>query len=650
MLIYFTEGLQYLYQNGFDKDMHANCILLVCNIISQRTSKIVSEISHDLLEEMKNIQYLKPKGRPPYSSRLIRFALMQRYTSRQAYSQILEELPLPSFSLLQKLTRGGSDAIKSLKILLREDKVDRDCMLLVDEMYLQKASEYHGGKFVGKNEDGELYNGIVVFMVVGLRKSIPYVIRTLPETKVNGKWLSKHIEESIETLHGAGFRVRGIVSDNHSVNVSAFGILKKKIAPNKSSDDLYVYHPSNPSKKIYLFYDSVHLVKNIRNNLLNAKRFIFPAFNFDGFDESISITSGEISWGLFHSVYDKDICLQANLRKAPMLTYETLHPGNKKQNVQLALNIFYDTTIAGLTSYFPQRADAIEFSKVINTWWIISNSKMKYNKRNKMGHAAVLGDKKPDFFRALADWFESWQNIQASGCEKFTLTKQTCSALIITLRATAALIEDLLDEEGFDHVLVARFQSDPLERRFSMYRQMSGGRFLVSLREVYSSEKILSLKSLLKENIDILEENIQEVSSFSDKFQLLMTEISFMENEIQSSTLSKDSQDVAVMIGGYIAKQIIKKRDCHSCKELLIAKESENVEDNYLKLLSRGGLITPSSSLMEHVYHCFAILDLTGDVVIKYIPDNVRAASEHLLAEYSHKIHFSCDLHILSGV
>ena len=38
-----------------------------------------------------------------------------------------------------------------------------------------------------------------------------------------------------------------------------------------------------------------------------------------------------------------------------------------------------------------------------------------------------------------------------------------------------------------------------------------------------------------------------------------MTEISFMENEIQSSTLSKDSQDVAVMIGGYIAKQLLRK-------------------------------------------------------------------------------------------
>ena len=31
------------------------------------------------------------------------------------------------------------------------------------------------------------------------------------------------------------------------------------------------------------------------------------------------------------------------------------------------------------------------------------------------------------------------------------------------------------------------FQTDPLERQFSQYRQMNGGRFLVSLREVLHS-------------------------------------------------------------------------------------------------------------------------------------------------------------------
>ena len=132
----------------------------------------------EILQEMQKIQYIKVKGRPPYSSDLIRFTLMQRYTSRQSYKLLLNELPLPSFSLLQKLTKGGIDPIKSLKVLLQE-KVDSQCMLLIDEMYLQKSCQYHVGKVYGKDEHGEFYNGIVVFMVVGLRKSIPYVIKTL---------------------------------------------------------------------------------------------------------------------------------------------------------------------------------------------------------------------------------------------------------------------------------------------------------------------------------------------------------------------------------------------------------------------------------------------------------------------------------------
>ena len=64
--------------------------------------------------------------------------------------------------------------------------------------------------------------------------------------------------------------------------------------------------------------------------------------------------------------------------------------------------------------------------------------------------------------------------MQLGNCGKFTLTKQTMSALIQTLKCTTDLIEDLL-QEGFDFVLISRLQSDPLERRFSKYQQMSGG-------------------------------------------------------------------------------------------------------------------------------------------------------------------------------
>ena len=446
-------------------------------------------------------------------------------------------------------------------------------------------------------------------------------------------------------MFSAGFYVRAVICDNHSVNVSAFSLLKKAHSPSKSTKDLYIYHVSSKDIKIYLFYDSVHLLKNIRNNLLGRQRFIFPAFSFDGFPEMTTVSSGEITWGLLYSLYDTDNKLQANLRKAPKLTYETLHPGHKKQNVQLALNIFEETTIAALKSYYPQRNDAIDFLKVIHSWWTISNSKTKYNTHNKLGNASIIGDNKPEFFKKLADWLTLWQESQLPGSQKFTLTKQTSSALITTLQCTAALIEDLLNEE-FQYVLTARFQSDPLERRFSLYRQMSGGRFLVSLIEVINSEKILSLKSLLKANINFSEEDIFKENSVLEEFVKLRIDIVRIENELQEYTLSKDSEDVAVMIAGYIARKIRKKIECDICKENIVATRHDQTQDNYIKLLSRGGLLTPSTKLANYVCRSFAILDMTGDMIIKHVPNSVRDAGNHILSIYNNELSFSCDSHM----
>ena len=60
-----------------------------------------------------------------------------------------------------------------------------------------------------------------------------------------------------------------------------------------------------------------------------------------------------------------------------------------------------------------------------------------------------------------------------------TLTSHAAFALTTTLRAHAMLIVDLLNE-AYHYVITTRLQSEPIERRFSQYRQMSGRRFLVS--------------------------------------------------------------------------------------------------------------------------------------------------------------------------
>ena len=87
--------------------------------------------------------------------------------------------------------------------------------------------------------------------------------------------------------------------DNHPANVSAFKILKEEYPVDE--ENLSVTYKG---QRVYLFYDTVHLVKNIRNNLLGNKRFIFPTFEFHGFDEDVVVTGGEISWRLLHEVHD----------------------------------------------------------------------------------------------------------------------------------------------------------------------------------------------------------------------------------------------------------------------------------------------------------------------------------------------------------
>ena len=51
---------------------------------------------------------------------------------------------------------------------------------MADEMYLRKKVQYYGGKYVGADKDGNLYKGIVVFMVCGLKKLCP-LLSKLPQ-------------------------------------------------------------------------------------------------------------------------------------------------------------------------------------------------------------------------------------------------------------------------------------------------------------------------------------------------------------------------------------------------------------------------------------------------------------------------------------
>ena len=141
----------------------------VGNFVSYMKS-VAENIPPTILDEIERVVYNKPEGRSTYSPDVLRFSLMQRFTSRQAYSLLLNEFPLPSLSLLKKLFSGGIDCVKAIQLLIKEEKVSADCVLMLDGMYLQKSTEYPPLSITYAN--GEFYIGILVSMIIGLTKSI----------------------------------------------------------------------------------------------------------------------------------------------------------------------------------------------------------------------------------------------------------------------------------------------------------------------------------------------------------------------------------------------------------------------------------------------------------------------------------------------
>ena len=82
-------------------------------------------------------------------------------------------------------------------------------------MYLQKSSQYQSGDYV---EERNLYKGIFLFMVVGLKESISFVVQTILEVTFNGQCLAGKIN-NIDNLVEIGLCVQGIVTNNISFKV-----------------------------------------------------------------------------------------------------------------------------------------------------------------------------------------------------------------------------------------------------------------------------------------------------------------------------------------------------------------------------------------------------------------------------------------------
>ena len=141
------------------------------------------------------------------------------------------------------------------------------------------------------------------------------------------------------------------------------------------------------------------------------------------------------------------------------------------------------------------------------------------------------------------------------------------------------LIDELLNDD-YDYILTAWLQSDPVEPRFSQYCQMSGGSFLISLREVRNTERILSCRSLIKNDINFWKEDLQQPECNEDEsYEIIGEMLRDWIEEISESVLDDDSSEVAISISGYMAKKLLKRSKCKDCENKLTVHDQDFQND-----------------------------------------------------------------------
>ena len=130
-------------------------------------------------------------------------------------------------------------------------------------MYLQKSVQYHRGDFVEQDKEGSLFKGIVVSMIVFLKKFLPIVIRSLSETKINGESLIQLLSENWIQNSCCYYRWP-------SFNVNAF---TRQHGPFNGDNKTFIKHPAHAdlATKTYLFFDVTNLFKKNRKQSAKSK-------------------------------------------------------------------------------------------------------------------------------------------------------------------------------------------------------------------------------------------------------------------------------------------------------------------------------------------------------------------------------------------
>jgi hypothetical protein len=315
--------------------------------VKYRSSLIKNEFLSRFSAPKTNFFLKRNKRAKHWSENDIIDALTLRGFSKRAYQFLRKKelLPLPGLSTLRSWVKNfkcypgiQTDLLKVLETKLSGELPDdyQDSILSFDEMSIKNCYEYHHGqdKVYGPHKKLQLV------VLRGLFHKWKLQVFYAFDTTMTKKLLSELITE-IEKHRAI---VRGVAADlgNHTF-LSQLGLTK---------DQSWFQHPTDETRKIYFFPDAPHLLKLLRNHLI---------------DQGLQWSNGTT---LEKKDLENLLAKDANEKKIlPRLTPEHLYcKNNARQRVRMAAQLLSHSTATAMKTLYPSKAREADFIELVDSW------------------------------------------------------------------------------------------------------------------------------------------------------------------------------------------------------------------------------------------------------------------------------------------
>ncbi|CAG4972030.1 unnamed protein product [Colias eurytheme] len=614
-----------------------------------------------------------PKGRRFTTEEKI-LALSLYKKSPKSYSLLNKYFTLPSAKSMKRLLgsikiNAGINPIvfeKIKKTLSEKNENDRLCSLMFDEMSLTPQVNYNCQKdsFEGFafNKLGHFADHALVFMIKGVKQNFKQPIAYYFTSRLNKTELKNIITTVIQYAQDSGLIIVNTVCDQSTVNVGAITelVTETKAKYLRRGKEWRYDHMSIDRKKIVPLFDVPHLIKGIRNNLLN-KDLVYTSNN----------VQKTVKWEYFQKLYAADKSY-GELRLLDKLTEEHINPEKiNKMRVKTATQLF-SHSVAVATEHLSARGDLPESCKqLIDITLLFDNL---FDSLNVSTLHVPNGKKYKGPIKRHSPHHELWIKAKIIlKTIKFTYIKSTgnksrlietnipsITNLIKTIEGMEAIWNIVSQRYGFDALLTRNFNQDPVENFFGNIRSY-GARNNAPNSVAFEG----AFKALLLNNYSSPHSGRANCEEDSNKclqtLEFFLTEkstphafdapkeneaIEYNENVLNVSRESDAGQRNYVC--GWVLSKCLKNivKNCKNCRQNLIDHGDNHGRNKFIRAkeyANKKWLCYPSEEL-ENSFH-----DLQN-IATGYLKNNVPKQNIKrnikLLADVMVEYPFNCTTHI----